>query len=105
MNIIGGIIIAIVQYDMSMSEYFHAHSAQIGDGLCGQIPSLLISLSAGIIVTRVPGEKRQNGDRGLIPQIAGQPQSLILTAVVLMLLAFQFTRLSFYHSRFLFQRC
>lgn len=60
-NIIGGIIIAIVQYDMSMSEAVHTYSVlSIGDGLCGQIPSLLISLSAGIIVTRVPGEKRQN---------------------------------------------
>lgn len=45
-NIIGGIIIAIVQYDMSMSEAVHTYSVlSIGDGLCGQIPSLLISLA------------------------------------------------------------
>lgn len=88
-NIIGGIIIAIVQYDMSMSDAVHTYSVlSIGDGLCGQIPSLLISLSAGIIVTRVPGEKRQNLATELSSQIARQPQSLILTAVVLMLLAF-----------------
>ncbi|ECE9146299.1 SPI-2 type III secretion system apparatus protein SsaV, partial [Salmonella enterica subsp. enterica serovar Typhimurium] len=73
-NIIGGIIIAIVQYDMSMSEAVHTYSVlSIGDGLCGQIPSLLISLSAGIIVTRVPGEKRQNLATELSSQIARQP--------------------------------
>lgn len=49
-NIIGGIIIAIVQYDMSMSEAVHTYSVlSIGDGLCGQIPSLLISLSAELL--------------------------------------------------------
>lgn len=102
-NIIGGIIIAIVQYDMSMSEAVHTYSVlSIGDGLCGQIPSLLISLSAGIIVTRVPGEKRQNLATELSSQIARQPQSLILTAVVLMLLAlipgFPFITLAFFSA-------
>ena len=56
-NIIGGIIIAGVQYGMSLGSAVQTYSVlSIGDGLCGQIPSLLISLSAGIIVTRVPCE-------------------------------------------------
>lgn len=60
-NILGGITIAVVQYGMSLGDAVQTYSVlSIGDGLCGQIPSLLISLSAGIIVTRVPGEKRQN---------------------------------------------
>ncbi|UQQ17789.1 FHIPEP family type III secretion protein [Salmonella sp. WGH-01] len=59
-------------------------------------------LSAGIIVTRVPGEKRQNPATELSSQIARQPQSLILTAVVLMLLAlipgFPFITLAFFSA-------
>lgn len=88
-NIIGGIIIAVAQYGMSLDEAVRTYSVlSIGDGLCGQIPSLLISLSAGIIVTRVPGEKRQNLASELSSQIARQPQALILTALILILLAF-----------------
>ncbi|WP_342322901.1 EscV/YscV/HrcV family type III secretion system export apparatus protein [Kosakonia sp. BYX6] len=87
-NIIGGIIIAVAQYGMPLDEAVRTYSVlSIGDGLCGQIPSLLISLSAGIIVTRVPGEKRQNLASELSSQIARQPQALILTALVLILLA------------------
>ncbi len=59
-NIIGGIIIAVVQYDMPLGDAIQTYSVlSIGDGLCGQIPSLLISLSAGIIVTRVPGRRNR----------------------------------------------
>lgn len=87
-NIIGGIIIAVVQYNMSIDDAVRAYSVlSIGDGLCGQIPSLLISLSAGIIVTRVPGEKRQNLAMELTHQLARQPKALMLTALVLALIA------------------
>ncbi|MGL5701169.1 MAG: EscV/YscV/HrcV family type III secretion system export apparatus protein [Kluyvera sp.] len=87
-NIIGGIIIAVVQYDMPLGEAVQTYSVlSIGDGLCGQIPSLLISLSAGIIVTRVPGEKKQNLASELTAQLGRQPQALLLTAAILLLFA------------------
>lgn len=87
-NIIGGIIIAVVQYGMSLSTAVQMYSVlSIGDGLCAQIPSLLISLSAGIIVTRVPGEKKQNLASELTSQLGRQPQALLLTAIVLTLFA------------------
>lgn len=57
----------------------------IGDGLVSQIPALLISVTAGIIVTRVPGEHRHNLARELTDQLAAQPQSLMVAAVVLVL--------------------
>jgi len=85
-NIIGGIIIAVVQYGMSLGDAVQTYSVlSIGDGLCGQIPSLLISLSAGIVVTRVPGEKKQNLASELSAQLGRQPQALMLTAAVLLL--------------------
>ncbi|CRL45296.1 Secretion system apparatus protein SsaV [Sodalis glossinidius str. 'morsitans'] len=87
-NIIGGIIIGIVQGGMSIGQAMQTYSVlSIGDGLCGQIPSLLISLSAGIIVTRVPGEKRQNLAGEVSTQLGKQPQALMLTAVILLLFA------------------
>lgn len=87
-NIIGGIIIAVVQYDMPLGDAVQTYSVlSIGDGLCGQLPSLLISLSAGIIVTRVPGEKKQNLASELTTQLGRQPQALMLTAAVLILFA------------------
>ena len=87
-NIIGGIIIAVMQYDMPLGDAVQTYSVlSIGDGLCGQIPSLLISLSAGIIVTRVPGEKKQNLASELTTQLGRQPQALMLTAAVLILFA------------------
>lgn len=87
-NLIGGIIIGVVQYDMSLGDAVQTFSIlSIGDGLCGQIPSLLISLSAGIIVTRVPGEKKQNLASELTTQLGRQPQALMLTAVILFLFA------------------
>lgn len=85
-NIIGGVIIAVMQYNMSFGEAIETYSIlSIGDGLCGQIPSLLISLSAGIIVTRIPGEKRENLAGQLVGQIGRQPQALLLTSGVLLL--------------------
>lgn len=87
-NIIGGIIIAVVQYGMPLSDAIQTYSVlSVGDGLCGQIPSLLISLSAGIIVTRVPGEKKQNLASELTTQLGRQPQALMLTAAILTLFA------------------
>lgn len=87
-NILGGIAIAVVQYGMSLGDAVHTYSVlSIGDGLCGQIPSLLISLSAGIIVTRVPGTERQNLGRELGMQLGKQPQALMLAAIVLFLFA------------------
>lgn len=87
-NIIGGIIIAVVQYGMPLGDAVQTYSVlSVGDGLCGQLPSLLISLSAGIIVTRVPGEKKQNLAGELTTQLGRQPQALMLTAAILILFA------------------
>jgi type III secretion protein V len=59
----------------------------VGDGLISQIPALLISITAGIIVTRVPGDKHQNLAAELTAQISRHPQALYLSAAVLLLFA------------------
>ena len=54
-NIIGGILIGIVQMDMSFETALRTFTVlTIGDGLVGQIPALVVSGSAGLLVTRVP---------------------------------------------------
>ena len=59
----------------------------IGDGLVSQIPALLISTAAGIIVTRATSES--NLGRDLYKQVTSQPIVLILAAVFLFIMAFR----------------
>src|SRR4051794_6291433 len=56
-NLLGGIVIGVVQQGMPFAEAGHHFSLlSIGDGLCAQIPALLISVATGIIVTRSAGQ-------------------------------------------------
>src|SRR5256885_3471318 len=57
-NLIGGIVVGVVQQGMPMSEAInHFSLLSVGDGLCAQIPALLISVATGIIVTRSASER------------------------------------------------
>ena len=60
-NILGGIAVGVFMHGMSAGEAATTYAIlSVGDGLITQIPALLISIAAGIIVTRVPGETRRN---------------------------------------------
>jgi len=81
-NIIGGLIIGVAQHDMGLSEAATAYTLlAIGDGLVAQIPALVISTAAGVIVSRVT----TNEDVGeqLTGQLFANPQVLFLTAGVI----------------------
>lgn len=85
-NIVGGIIIGNTINGMPIMEAVHTYSIlSIGDGLVSQIPALLISISAGIVTTRVSSEKL---DSNLGSEISGQllkqPKALLLAAGFLM---------------------
>ncbi|PAV05792.1 EscV/YscV/HrcV family type III secretion system export apparatus protein [Arsenophonus sp. ENCA] len=87
-NICGGIGIGVLQHNMSATEALNTYAIlSVGDGLIAQIPSLLISITAGLIVTRVPGEKKNNLAGDLVQQIISQPMSLQLTAGILLVFA------------------
>lgn len=80
-NIIGGIIIGVAQYRMSMAEASHTYAIlTIGDGLVAQIPSLLLSTAAAIMVTRVNSAK----DIGtqVLEQLFSHPRSLLVTGSI-----------------------
>ncbi len=87
-NIIGGITIGVMQHKMSAEEAMNTYAVlSIGDGLCAQIPSLLISITAGIIVTRVPGSNKQSLANELAVQVGRQPDALWLAAAILTVFA------------------
>ncbi len=87
-NIIGGITIGVMQHKMSAEETMNTYAVlSIGDGLCAQIPSLLISITAGIIVTRVPGSNKQSLANELAVQVGRQPDALWLAAAILTVFA------------------
>ncbi|AOV16643.1 flagellar biosynthesis protein FlhA [Acidihalobacter aeolianus] len=84
-NIIGGLIIGIVQHNMSVQAATHNYVLlTIGDGLVAQIPSLLLSTATAIIVTRVSAA--QDMGEQVMLQLFANPRALYITAGVLGLL-------------------
>jgi len=78
-NIIGGLIIGVVQLGMTFSDAVQTYTLlTIGDGLVSQIPALIVSTSAGIIVTRAATE--ENLGRDLQKQIFAQPKALLVAS-------------------------
>ena len=87
-NIFGGIAVGVLQHNMSASEAVNTYAIlSVGDGLIAQIPSLLISITAGLIVTRVPGETKSNLANELVEQVSRQPSSLQMAAAVMFVFA------------------
>jgi flagellar biosynthesis protein FlhA len=83
-NIIGGLIIGMTQYDMSFTEAGEIYVLlTIGDGLVAQIPSLVLSLATAIIVTRVTTSESMTDQT--TSQLAN-PSALFITAGILTLL-------------------
>jgi flagellar biosynthesis protein FlhA len=81
-NIIGGLAIGMLQHDMALSAAANNYILlAIGDGLVAQIPALVISTAAGLVVSRV-GKGEQTGKQ-LMSQLTAQPQALVIAAVVL----------------------
>ena len=80
-NVIGGLIIGVLQHDLDVATAARNYTLlAIGDGLVAQIPALIISTAAGLVVSRV------GTDDDISAQLAGQlfsrPQVLILTAAI-----------------------
>lgn len=85
-NFIGGIGVGVSQHGMSFSEALHTYTIlTVGDGLVGQIPSLLIAISSGFIVTRVNGDDYSTG-KGIIVQMFGNPLVLAITALLALII-------------------
>ncbi len=82
-NIIGGLVIGIVQKGMDINDALSVYTIlTIGEGLVAQIPALLTSTAAGIIVTRAASESNLGSD--VVSQLFTQPKALVLASFVIL---------------------
>jgi flagellar biosynthesis protein FlhA len=85
-NVIGGMIIGIVQEGLSFSEAGRTYTLlTVGDGLVTQIPALIVSTAAGLLVSKagVAGA----ADKALLGQLSGYPKALGMSGAVMLIMA------------------
>ncbi|MEM6382022.1 MAG: flagellar biosynthesis protein FlhA [Pseudomonadota bacterium] len=85
-NIIGGIVIGVAQMDLSFGDASRAYTLlTVGDGLVSQIPALIVSTAAGLLVSKagVSGA----ADKALVDQLSGYPKALGMSSFVMVVLA------------------
>jgi flagellar biosynthesis protein FlhA len=81
-NVIGGLIVGMIQHDMGFADAIKNYTLlAIGDGLVAQIPSLIISIAAGMVVSRVASDK-DVGDQ-VIGQLFGRPIVMYITGGII----------------------
>ena len=81
-NVVGGLIIGVLQHNMDLAAAAQNYTLlAIGDGLVAQIPALVISTAAGLVVSRVSTE--ENIGQQLVGQLFSHPQVLVLTAGII----------------------
>ncbi|MBQ8568095.1 MAG: flagellar biosynthesis protein FlhA [Oscillospiraceae bacterium] len=81
-NLLGGAVMGLVFEGMDFMTVLNTYAiATVGDGLCSQVPSLCISVSMGMIVTRAASEESLNAD--VTGQFTAQPKALQIGGVVI----------------------
>ncbi|MGL4426359.1 MAG: flagellar biosynthesis protein FlhA [Alphaproteobacteria bacterium] len=85
-NIIGGIIIGVVQKGLTFSEAAHTYTfLTVGDGLVTQIPALIVSVAAGMLVSKTGADG--SADKALFGQLSAYPTALGMSAVLMTVMA------------------
>jgi len=88
-NIVGGLIIGVVQKGLDISTAAQNYTVlTIGDGLVSQIPALIISTGAGILVTRAASSEGQNIGSELSSQLGFQPRALKIASIIIFAFGF-----------------
>src|ERR1700758_966896 len=85
-NVIGGMVIGIVQQGLSFTDAAHTYTLlTVGDGLVTQVPALIVSTAAGLLVSKagVSGA----ADKALMKQLSGYPQALGMSGGGVLVLA------------------
>ena len=86
-NIIGGLIIGMIQHKLSATEAAQVYTLlTVGDGLVSQIPALMVSTATGIIVSRAASQ--DNFGKEIVSELSKETKVLYLTGGVLMFLGF-----------------
>ena len=82
-NIIGGIIIGIVQQDMKLAQAVQTYTLlTVGDGLVTQVPALIVSIAAGMLVTKT--SNKAASEQTVLTQLGAYPIALGLGTVMLL---------------------
>jgi flagellar biosynthesis protein FlhA len=85
-NIVGGLTIGVFRHGMPVADAFETFTTlTVGDGLVSQIPALLVSTAAGIVVTK--GGIEGTADKAIVRQLGNSPQALAVAAGAATLLA------------------
>jgi flagellar biosynthesis protein FlhA len=85
-NVFGGIVIGVSRHGMSLSDAATVFTTlSVGDGLVTQIPALIVSLAAGLLVSK--GGTRGSGEKAIFAQLGHYPRALLLAAIVMFVLA------------------
>jgi flagellar biosynthesis protein FlhA len=85
-NVIGGMIIGIAQQGLSFTDAAHSYTIlTVGDGLVTQVPALIVSTAAGLLVSKagVSGA----ADKALLGQLSGYPKALGMSGAVMLVMA------------------
>ncbi len=86
-NILGGIAVGMMQHHLAFGEAGSIYSIlTIGDGLVSQIPALFISITAGIIVSRVTDDDDSNLGQDIGNQMMSQPNALLIASGVVFIM-------------------
>ena len=81
-NIFGGLLVGILQHSMNVSDALRNYTLlTVGDGLVAQIPSLILSTAAALLVTRV--SRSEDMGQQIMRQMFDNPRSLVVTAGIL----------------------
>ena len=87
-NLLGGLAIGVLQRDMALADATRTYSIlTIGDGLVSQIPAILATIAAGLVVTRTTSEVDDKHLGAAIGrQVSGQPRVLLITGILALLM-------------------
>lgn len=87
-NIIGGFLIGIFQFDLDVAASGHTYTIlTIGDGLVSQVPALIISTATGIMITRGSSDTGGNFAEGSINQLMGNARVMIIVGFIMLMFA------------------
>ncbi|KQT60026.1 MULTISPECIES: flagellar biosynthesis protein FlhA [unclassified Aureimonas] len=87
-NLVGGLAVGMVQHGLAFGQALHVYSLlTVGEGLVSQIPAMLTSVSAGVVVTRVVADDSQSLGIDIGRQVLRQPRTLFISAAAVAAMA------------------